>query len=290
MNKIKYFILANIIFAISAAYYLLANADAFEIVFYGMHVDSLRTGFMAFRLYVALIMLLSLQAFFTEKQKTVVHILNFLFLFLILMGLFNADASQPVVFLNGKNTDISTLWPIVLFQFWSFFSFRVLKIDALKSWVFYLSLIVFLAIPVIVSPPDLLPFDTTQETSYNHSLLMENDTLISSNQSVQFSAFYSFSCGFCLLSLNKITAFAYKHGIKPENVTLIFPDSDYRSDSLFNAHNTLQFKQRFIDPTLFFDIVANTTPLVLVSKNKEVIGAFRYRDFDDKQIVTKIKQ
>ena len=181
----------------------------------------------------------------------------------------------------------------------------LMSFDVYRRWYVMLpAVIVPIACVFVFSPPDNLMFNDTDEhfdiELFHSSVVVgddEDSQLAYSQDSLitlhigdgrQIVAFFSPTCGYCLLAGEKLSTIVTRNGLDQSRVLYVFPDVKKKQliDSYYEKSHSERFRSSYLDKMHFVRITRASIPLVLCVDDGKVVASMGYRNLNEK-IVTR---
>lgn len=155
----------------------------------------------------------------------------------------------------------------------------------------------------VFSPPDNLMFKETDEhfdvQLFRSSVVVGDDvddaavadSLLCLGSGRQIVAFFSPTCGYCLLAGEKLSTIVTRNGLDMSRVQYVFPDTKKRElvDEFYEESRSADFRRLYLDKRQFIRISRGAFPLVLCVEDGEVVASMGYRNISEKVIVEFLK-
>lgn len=284
-------ILTGIIFIFSALSKLL-SIDSFEIYIYSFNILNLPLSFLFARVVIGFELLLGVLFILNAYIKlvalsTLAMLLSFI-VFLVYL-IFTQNPENCHCF--GDIIEISHTTSIIKNIIIIGFVLVVLKQHKPFSYKFktaatILGIVVSMAVPFIVSPPDNFILSAyANKTSYNEQALQEYLAQKGTLQGKQVICFYGTGCRFCKLSSKKLTVIAEKISEKESAFSIVFWGDEERIEKFFTTTNSTRFAYETMDANQFLQITDGQMPLILLLENGIVKKKYGYRDLNEEEIL-----
>jgi thiol-disulfide isomerase/thioredoxin len=150
-----------------------------------------------------------------------------------------------------------------------------------------------LAWPFIFYPVDLYPGLSPNERPYETAAFETYATdSIEAISQYNFLFFGSSRCPYCRKLSHKLSSFALKNNLPTKAVLFLTYDDGEPEEwqKFFNVIGSYRWPEQLINAGGLLEITNNKIPLLLVLKNGEVVKAYNYVSFDDKEVKLLLKQ
>lgn len=163
-----------------------------------------------------------------------------------------------------------------------------------KNLVFAAIVIVSLAVPFVVSPPDLFVSGQFDEAEHDQKALTEvveegniPEAFITDRKLLSF---YSTGCRFCKMASTRIGAIVRKSDIDSTLVNVVFwGDSTVKAQEFYADTHSPVFDYTNLDTKPYLQITKGRMPLILLLEDGEVKHEMNYRTMDEKLIADFLK-
>jgi len=284
-------ILTGIIFIFSALSKLL-SIDSFEIYIYSFNILNLPLSFLFARVVIGFELLLGVLFILNAYIKlvalsTLAMLLSFI-VFLVYL-IFTQNPENCHCF--GDILEISHTTSIIKNIIIIGFVLVVLKQQHPSTYKFktaatILGIVVSMAVPFIVSPPDNFNLSAyANKTSYNEQALQQYLAQKGTLQGKQVICFYGTGCRFCKLSSKKISVIAKKLNEKESAFSIVFWGDEARIEKFFTTTNSTRFAYETMDGNQFLQITDGQMPVILLLENGQVKKKYGYRDLNEEEIL-----
>jgi len=290
-------ILIGVVFLFSSITKLI-SIDVFEVYIYGFEWLSLNASYIFARLIIGFELVLGLlfisNIYFRLSWLVSMFTLAGFTIFLSYLHFIgnneNCNCFGEIIQLNPLNSILKNLLFLILLVL----SFRNKSGTFKYRKIIFIALIIIgLAIPNIVSPPDnFLQYDRKIETKFdidkfNASLNNIEDvpeSFLTIKNQKKVICFLSSQCNFCKLAGKKIEVISRK-AKNNDDILLVFFGKPENINSFLEETNTKDFNHIILSVPEFFEHSTGKIPEILLLDNGEVIKRFGYRDIVEKEIL-----
>jgi hypothetical protein len=161
------------------------------------------------------------------------------------------------------------------------------------AWSAYVLLGIAIAVPNILSPPDLFPFQKSRTENLNNEAFYAfalQSALPDSTAANQLIAFYSANCKYCRFTAVKIDGFIKKNAVETDNVAVFFAGNIPDASDYFTMQNLNVPPHDTINPGMLFTITNRSVPAVIHLQYGKIVGTYRFRTFNDREIMHQWKK
>ncbi|MCC5917119.1 MAG: hypothetical protein JJU02_07305 [Cryomorphaceae bacterium] len=161
----------------------------------------------------------------------------------------------------------------------------------LPKWVYAPAIILAIALPNILSPPDLLPFFQKADKTGNLDEAffyewIKNDSLPDGEIENRLVVFISANCKYCRFTMHKVNNTVAKTPLKYSDVLVVFAGTFKDPEAYFNLQKLRVFPHIQLPPqTVFSMSESKSVPVILQTKAGKVVNTFNFRSFDDRKII-----
>lgn len=145
------------------------------------------------------------------------------------------------------------------------------------------------ALSFIVSPPDTFSMDLyAARSEYNKPALnafLQTDSTASSKEII---CFFGSGCRFCKLASKKISVI-YKNAQTKVPIRYVFWGNETSIAAFFALPNTIAVPYSTLPSDTFLTITNGHMPLIVLIKNRKIVSKYSYRDINDKEITSFLK-
>ena len=277
----------------------LISIDVFEVYIYGFEWLSLNASYIFARLIIGFELVLGLlfisniyfRLSWLVSMFTLAGFTIFLSYLLFIGNNDNCNCFGDIIQLNPLNSIFKNLLFIILL----ILSFRNKSGTFKFRKIIFISLIIIgLAIPNIVSPPDnFLQYDRKIETKFDidkfntslNNFVDVPESFLTIKKQNKVICFVSSQCNFCKLAVKKIEVIA-KKAESNDNILLVFFGEPENINSFLDETNTKEFNHIILSVPDFFEQSTGKIPEILLLDKGNVIKRYGYRDIVEKDILS----
>lgn len=283
------------LFFIGSAITKLLTIDSFEIFIYSFGLLNLDLSFLSARFIISIEIfigiLLIARIYFKKVILTTIVLLTLFTIFILYLGFFS---NSKHCYCFGDLIQISNIASIIknlilIALFILIYHHHGYK-TKYRLFIAFLGLVISVAIPLIISPPDSLFYSRySKSVSYDKFLLEE---FINEHQQFtqgkQILCFYGTGCKFCKLASQKITVIANKNN-QSNLIHCVFWGSDNAVFHFYEETNSNHFKYTILTPELFLRITNGEMPMIIMLEDGIIKGKHGYRSINEQEFIEFLK-
>ncbi len=270
----------------------LVSIDQFELYIFSFRFFNLHLSFLAARLVIAAELFLGIGFIMNIYNKVfmvfyLIMILGFSALLVYTISIGRSDNchcfGEFIKFNPVQSLIKNGVFLILLLVVWKVpsFSFRGMMPTA------FAAAIASVAVVFLVSPPDnYTDFFKAKAEDLNREkfakILSDSTSLAPIAEGTKIVCFYSTECDFCAMASEKVANLQQFYDIPEESVFILFW-------GLSNAESVAHFYEKTLSPhyqysiinvVTFLDVTNGMMPIILITKDGEVIHEFNYRNIN----------
>ncbi len=273
----------------------LISADAFELFIFGHKLFNWDVATIIARLVIVfeLILGLLLVAKVYVKKTSLVSIItliafSFYLLYLHFFGsadncfCFGEEFQLPPLESLGKNIVLLVLLAFVYRRAEDLvFRYKTLLVAAL--------MITAVAVPFIVSPPDIIFVGEYEYDKHNNNgklgLELVNESRLSEKpldlgQGKEIVCFFSAKCQFCKMAAQRLSVINQRHN-NTISISYVFFGDESNMDEFWEESKSDRFPWGFVPPDVFFKLSGSSLPAIYILDEGVVKAKYGYRTIDE---------
>ncbi|MBI9033248.1 MAG: DoxX family protein [Bacteroidales bacterium] len=291
-------IIAGGVFIYSAVAKLI-SADAFELFVFGHKLFNWDIATILARLVIGFEFVLGLLLVFKfyVKKTSLVSILTLISFSVYLLYLhffgsntencfcFGQEFQLPPLESVGKNIVLLILL-VFVYRGAADLEFRF------KKWSAIALVIIAFAVPVIVSPPDVIFLGKYAYDSYNDDGKLDVDLIKNSleaertlelGEGKEIICFFSTKCQFCKMASQRLSVINQRHenGIR---ISYVFFGEDETMEQFWEESKSDRYPWGFVPPNVFFDLSGKSLPAIFLLEDGVIKAKYGYRTIDEDYI------
>ncbi|MDD3321310.1 MAG: DoxX family protein [Paludibacter sp.] len=282
--------LLGIVFIASGITKLL-SIDDFQVFIYSMNIINLNLSMILTRIIIGVELSIGLLYLIRIYPKSISYItLGLMIIFTIFTIYLEISGSTEDCHCFGnilKFSNTTTILKNIIIIFMVIYSLIYSKPKKIKYNIYILvcSLILGFGASIVVRPPNLMFTKEIHADNYYYKPSM--DKFIANNSLTNrklIICFLSPKCKYCQLTAKRISIISEKTN-NSDNILYVFWKTDNDTVDFFKETKTRTFESQNMNVIEFLKLTNGTMPLIILYNKGAIEKAFRYKDFDESQVI-----